>query len=155
MPKLSKAERYLAKVLIAHLTFERYTEREIVQELAKRDPPITLSKTAIHNIRVSLEKQAEKWYINLRDSRYKYLATYKDRIDSLFKYQNMLHQAIQNKEIDKMSAIKELHNLERTIKDIYKDIPQLGTVQSDVSTVSTEEESEPELESTPTEEQWV
>jgi hypothetical protein len=153
MPKLTKAERYLAKVIIAHLTFERYTEREIVEELHKRDPPINLSKTAIHDIRVSLEKQAEKWYIHLRDSRYKYLATYKDRIDSLFKYQNMLHQAIQNKEIDKMSAIKELHRLERTIKDIYKDIPQIG-IQNDVSTIPAEEE--PELESIQsTEEQWV
>jgi hypothetical protein len=152
MPHLTKAERQLAKVIVAHLTFERYSEREIVQELSKKDPPINLSKSAVHDIRVQLEKQAEKWYVNLRDSRYRYLATYKDRIDSLFKYQNMLHQAIKNGEMDKLSAIKELHNLERTIKDIYKDIPQIG-IQNDVSTIPAEEE--PELESQPTEEQWV
>jgi hypothetical protein len=138
--------------MIAHLSFERYTEREIVEELKNRDPPINLSKTAIHDIRVALEKQAEKWYIDLRDSRYRYLATYKDRIDSLFKYQNMLHKAIQNREMDKLSAIKELHSIERTIKDIYKEIPQIGVPTEDVPTVPTEE---PEMESAPTEEQWV
>jgi hypothetical protein len=154
LPHLTKAERALAKVIVAHLSFERYTEREIVEELKKKDPPINLSKTAVHDIRVALEKQAEKWYVDLRDSKYRYLATYKDRIDSLFKYQNMLHQAIKNREIDKMSAIRELHSIERTIKDIYKEVPQIGVPIEDVSTVQTEE---PELESTSTSnaEQWV
>ena len=63
----------------------------------------------------------------------------------------MLHTAIKNREIDKMSAIRELHSIERTIKDIYKEIPQIGVPAEDVPTVQTEE---PELEPTTTE-QWV
>lgn len=154
MPHLTRAERQLAKIIVAHLTFERYSEREIVQELSKRDPPINLSKSAVHDIRVALEKQAEKWYTDLRDSKYRYLATYKDRIDSLFKYQRMIHDAIKNKEMDKLNAIKELHNLELSIKDIYKEIPEIGISegQSDVSSTTNQEEQIPEEQPA---EQWV
>jgi hypothetical protein len=64
----------------------------------------------------------------------------------------MLHKAIQNREMDKLAAIRELHSIERTIKDIYKEVPQIGVPSEDVSTIQTEES---ELESTSTAEQWV
>jgi hypothetical protein len=41
-----------------------------------------------------IEKQTEKWYLELQNSAYKYVAVYKDRIDSLFSYQRILHDII-------------------------------------------------------------
>ena len=147
MPHLTKAEREFAKVIIAKLSFERFTEREMVKELAERDPPIILSKTGVHDIKASVERKAEKWYIQLRDSRHKYLATYKDSIDSLYRYQKMLHQLYNDKKYkDKIGIIRELHHIELSIKNIYKEVPDIGIVTEDKEIVptTTEEPTTPE-----------
>jgi len=45
-------------------------------------------------MRNQVETKAEKWYIELKKSTYKFVAIYKERIDSLFSYQKKLHEII-------------------------------------------------------------
>ena len=75
-----------------------------------------------------MEKEAEKWYFELRESRYKYVAMFKERIDSLFSYQKKLHEII-NTDTErsdvKIKAITELHSIEVTLFTMWKQLPNL------------------------------
>ena len=79
-----------------------------------------------------MERQAEKWYFELRESRYRYVAMFKERIDSLLSYQKKLHEIIntstlidiegeheQRPEV-KIKAISELHAIEVTLFSMWK-----------------------------------
>jgi hypothetical protein len=44
---------------------------------------MNISRSSVTIIKNNIEKEAEKWYIELRQSRYKFIATYKERLDSL------------------------------------------------------------------------
>lgn len=87
-----------------------------------------------------MERQAEKWYFELRESRYRYVAMFKDRIDSLLSYQKKLHEIINSSltstDIDgehqreqrpevKIKAITELHAIEVTLFQMWKQLPNL------------------------------
>lgn len=141
MPKWTKSQRQYIRFIIGDLSLRRFTEREIVQELSEKKPPIIISKTEVNRIKNNIEKQAEKWFTELRDSKYKYLSTYKDRIDSLFRYQKRLNDMFYdpNSKYDKIRIISELHSIELSIKNIYKEIPEIG-IQSDVSSTTPKEE---------------
>ena len=150
MPRLTKAERELAKVKIAMLSFKRYSESEIVKQLAEERPPIMLSKSRVHQIKTGLEKKADSWYTRLRDTTYQYKATYKDAIDSLYRYQNMLHKLYNQEGQDKLAIIRELHHIELSIKNIYKELPTIGTSTDVAAATNTEQQQQttetPELE---------
>ena len=83
-----------------------------------------------------MERQAEKWYFELRESRYRYVAMFKDRIDSLLSYQKKLHDIIASTSTDidgeheqrpevKIRAITELHAIEVTLFTMWKQLPNL------------------------------
>ncbi len=88
-------------------------------------------------MRNQIDKEAEKWYIDLRRSAYRYLARYKQRIDSLLSYQKTLHEFISNtkKNEVKIRAISELHSIEMDIFSLWKQLP----VSNIVSTVDNSE----------------
>ncbi len=77
----TKAEREYIKGIIQNLSLKRLTDQEIVNYLHEKQ--IEIARSTVTNTRISMEKQAEKWYIDLRNSAYRYLAQYKQRIDSL------------------------------------------------------------------------
>jgi hypothetical protein len=45
-------------------------------------------------MRLQLEKDATRWYVGIRESGSKYVAIYKERLDSLLSYQKKLHELI-------------------------------------------------------------
>ena len=89
----TKAEREYVKGIVHNLSFQRLTDQEIVQWLHD-EKQIDLDRSTVSRMRNQVERKAEKWYIQLRESRYKYIAMYKERIDSLFSYQKKLNQII-------------------------------------------------------------
>jgi hypothetical protein len=89
----TKAEREYVKGLVHNLSFQRWTVAEIVQWLDD-EKQINLDRCTVSKIRNRVEQQAEKRYIELKQSRYKYIATYRERIDSLLSYQKKLHDII-------------------------------------------------------------
>ena len=84
----TKSEREYVKALVHNLSFQRLTDQEIVQWLHD-EKEIDLDRSTVSKMRNQIEQNAEKWYIELRQSRYKYIATYKQRIDSLLSYQKI------------------------------------------------------------------
>jgi hypothetical protein len=156
----TKAQKQYVRGLVHNLSLERLTDQEISDYL-HTEKNIDLARITINGIRRSIEKQAEKWYIELRHSRYKYIASYKERIDSLLSYQKKLHQIIdfyikppdQMVETDTViRAISELHKIEISIFSLWKQIPDLAIINGKNYSATSEETtpSEPRPTTYPT-----
>jgi hypothetical protein len=116
--KSSKAQKEYVMAIVHQLSLQRLSDTEIVDFLAEKG--IVLARTTVNQIKKGIEKQAEKWYINLKHSRYKYIATYKERIDSLVSYQKILNDII------KTTA---LHSIEMDIFNLWKQLPELDIAE--------------------------
>ncbi len=132
----TKAEREYVKGIVHNLSFQRLTDQEIIQWLHD-EKQIDLDRSSVSKMRNQIDKQAEKWYIDLRNSAYRYVAQYEQRIDSLLSYQRTLHEIISNTKKDevKIRAISELHSIEMDIFNLWKQLP----VSNIVSTVDNSE----------------
>jgi DNA-directed RNA polymerase specialized sigma54-like protein len=83
----TKSERECVKGIIHNLSFQRLTDQEIVQWLLD-EKKIDIDRSTVSKMRNQVETKAEKWYIELKKSTYKFVAVYKERIDSLSKHVN-------------------------------------------------------------------
>lgn len=138
--KVAKSERQYVRGIIHNLSLQRWTSQEISDYL-RDEKKIDVARSTVNSIRRQIEKQAEKWYIELRQSRYKFIAIYKERIDSLLSYQKRLHEIIAstNKQEVQIRSISELHSIEMDIFSLWKQLPDLG-----YSTTTTEGITQPE-----------
>jgi hypothetical protein len=70
-------------------------------------------------------------HVELKRTSYKYIAAYKERIDSLFSYQKKLHEIISTTKKDevKTRAISELHSIEMDIFNLWKQLPNVDIVE--------------------------
>jgi len=127
----TKLERQYVKGIVHNLSFQRLTDQEIVQWLHD-EKRIDLERSTVSKMRNQIESQAEKWYIELKQSTFKYIAIYKERIDSLFSYQKKLHEIIADtkKPEVKLRAITELHSIEMSLFSLWKQLPDLDIVDS-------------------------
>jgi len=77
-------------------------------------------------IRNKAEQEAAKWYTSLRESGTKYVAVYKQQLDSLLSYQKKLYQVMHQcggKSPDLLlRAISELHRIEMSLHTLFKEI---------------------------------
>ena len=130
--KRTKAEQEYVKALIQGLSLQRMTDAEIADHL-HNEKGIEIARTTVNATKNRIERSAEKWYIELRQSRYKYIATYKQRIDSLLSYQKKLHDIISNTKKDevKIRAISELHSIEMDLFNLWKQLPELDIVDQE------------------------
>jgi hypothetical protein len=121
------------------------TDQEIVQWLHD-EKHIDVDRSTISKMRNQVEHKAEKWYLELRNSTYKFIAMYKKRIDSLFSYQRKLPEIIANTEKDevKIRAISELHSIEMSIFSLWKQLPNLDIVDRIKDAEQSEELSQEE-----------
>jgi len=121
----TKPEREYVKGIVHNLSFQRLTDQEIVHWLHD-EKEIDLERSTVSKIRNQVEIKAEK-YIELKKSTYKFVAIYKERIDSLFSYQKKLHEIINvtNKPEVQLRAISELHRIEMSIFNLWKQLPDL------------------------------
>jgi hypothetical protein len=127
----TKPEREYVRGIVHNLSFQRLTDREIVQWLHD-EKQIDLDRSTVSKMRNQVELKAEKWYIELKQSTFKYIAVYKERIDSLFTYQKKLHEIIYvtKKPEVQIRAITELHSIEMSIFSLWKQLPALDIVDT-------------------------
>ena len=137
--KSTRAQKEYVRAVIHQLSLQRLSDTEISDYLAEKG--IVLARCSVNGIKKQIEKQAEKWYIELKQSRYKYIATYKERLDSLLSYQKLLHDMISSikKEEIKIRAINELTNIEMNIFNLWKQLPEL-----DIVSTTKQEQQQPE-----------
>ena len=115
----TKAEREYVKGLVRKLSFQRLTDRAIVQWL-HAEKEIDLNMSTISKMRVQVEKEATKWYVRIRESDSKYVAIYKERLDSLQSYQKKLHEII-NQVSSHEIVLRQISELHRTEVSPYFD----------------------------------
>ena len=127
----TKSEREFVKGVVHNLSFQRLTDQEIVQWLHD-EKQIDLDRSTVSKMRNHVELKAEKWYIELKQSTFKYIAIYKERIDSLFSYQKKLHEiiSVSKKPEVQIRAISELHSIEMSIFSLWKQLPALDIVDT-------------------------
>src|SRR6185312_16204305 len=90
--KQSKSEKQYLRGVIHNQSLQRWTDQKITDYLHEKGTNIT--RTTVNSIKNQIEKQAENWYIELRQSRYKFIATYNERLDSLLSYQKKLKTSL-------------------------------------------------------------
>jgi hypothetical protein len=124
--KIAKSEKQYLRGIIHNLSLQKWTDQDIVDYL-RDEKSIDIGRSTVTKIKNQIEKEAEKWYIELKKSTYKFVAVYKERIDSLFLYQRKLHEIINdtNKPEVKLKAITELHSIEMSIFNLWKQLPDL------------------------------
>jgi hypothetical protein len=124
--KVPKSEKQYVRGIIHNLSLQHWSDQQIMDFL-NNEKQIMISRSRVTQIRRGTEKQAEKWYFELRESRYKYVAMFKERIDSLFSYQKKLHEIINSEEKAeiRIRAITELHAIEVTLFSMWKQLPNL------------------------------
>jgi hypothetical protein len=131
--RFTNSEREYVKGMVQNLSFQRWTDQEIVHWLHE-EKQIDIGRSTVSKIRKRIERQAEKWYIELRESRYKYIAIYKERLDSLYYYQKRLNQIVDHYMNNPsgmiytdtvIRAISELHRIEMSIFSLWKQLPDL------------------------------
>jgi hypothetical protein len=159
MGKFTKAKSNFLQGIVHGLTLDRFSDSEIVQYL-KDQHNIQIERSTVYKIRKRIEKEGKTWYEQLRQSDYKYIYTYKERIDSLNRYQRKLNE-IMNKEsssnIVKIKAISELHKIEITLAKLYgnlsnvfpssdnNDFSILGSSATAESAITSEEHEQPRV----------
>jgi hypothetical protein len=124
--KFTKTEKQYLRGIIHNLSLQRWTADEITNYL-HNEKNMKISRSTISRIINTIDESAEKWYIELRQSRYKFIATYKERLDSLLSYQKKLHEIISvtRKPEVQLRAISELHSIEMSIFSLWKQLPDL------------------------------
>jgi hypothetical protein len=123
----TKAERQYVKGIVHNYSLQRWTDQDIVDYL-REEKKIDINRSTITKIRNQVEEQAENWYVELRDSRYKYIAFYKERLDSLMSYQKKLNLIVESYlrpgniiyTDTIIRAIAELHRIEISLHNLMK-----------------------------------
>jgi hypothetical protein len=121
----TKAERQYVQGIIHNYSLQRWTDQDIVNFLWQ-EKKIRIGRSTITTIKNKAEKEAEKWYISLRGSSAKYIAIYKDRLDSLLSYQKKLHAICDKWDSSPelvLRAISELHRIEISLHTLMKELP--------------------------------
>ena len=124
------AEKQYVKGMVRNLSLQRWSDTEITQYL-NTEKSMQISRASVTTIKNQIEKEAEKWYIELKQSRYKFLAMYKERLDSLLSYQKTLSDIVTTtkKEENKIRAIAALQSIESDIFNIFKQLPEVRIEQ--------------------------
>ena len=123
--KVAKSEKQYLRGIIHNLSLQKWTDQDIVDYLHD-EKSIDRGRITVTKIKNQIEHEAEKSYIELRQSTYKYIVTYKERLDSLLSYQKKLNNILDcsQKEQIKIRAISVLQSIELDIFNIYKQLPE-------------------------------
>jgi hypothetical protein len=141
MKKYTPAEKQYLRGIINTLALEKNEDAEIQQYLNQKG--IDIEKSTIGKIRRSIAKEAEKWYVELRKSRYLYVAHFKERIDTTYRVEKKLWDILNDPEAGRLEQIKactEIRNNEMFLSNLY-DISRYLTERIEKDGFSTNNES--------------
>jgi hypothetical protein len=121
----TKAERQYIKGIVPNYSLQRWSDQDIVNYL-QEEKKIKIGGSTVTKIKNQVEQEAGIWYIELKESGSKYVAVYKERLDSLLSYKKKLHDIISSTEKPEVQvrAISELHSIEMSLYGLFKELPQ-------------------------------
>jgi hypothetical protein len=149
MKKYTQAEKQYLKGIIGTLALEKHDDVQIQTFLKEKG--IDINRSTIGKHRRSVAKSAEKWYNELRKSKFLYIAHFKERIDTTYKVENKLWSIANDSQTERSEVIKacaEITKNEMFLSNLY-DIARYLTerIEKDGSSpnnesLSTERETE-------------
>jgi len=69
--KCTNSEREYVRGIVHSLSFQRWIDRDIARFL-NEEKKIEISRSTVSRLRKQVEEQAEKWYIELRNSTFNF-----------------------------------------------------------------------------------
>lgn len=146
MPKFTYTERTQIKDIIATLSLKRISDDQIIEFITGRMNK-TMSIRNLKRYKASIKKDSYKWYQTMRESRYEYIAAYKERINEIISLQELHHEIIirnRNSPQIQLQAAAELHRLNITYSNYLDVLPHVINdtslpAPSEVKTIPTEE----------------
>jgi len=151
MKKYTSAEKQYLKGIIGTLALDKNDDIQIQEFLKEKG--IDIDRSTIGKHRRNIAKSAEKWYTELRKSKFLYIAHFKERIDTTYKVENKLWNIVNDPHTERSELIKactEIRNNEIFLSNLY-DIARYLTERIEKDGSSTSNESLPtegETEST-------
>jgi hypothetical protein len=139
--KLSKSEKEYLKGIIGTLALEKLNDREI-QVYLKEDKGIDIERITVNKIRLQIQRNASKWYNELRASKFLYIAHFKERIDTTYRVEKKLWDILNDpgaSKIEQVKACTEIRNNEMFLSNLY-DIARYLTERIEKDGPSTDNE---------------
>ena len=120
----TKAERQYIKSIVHNYSLQRWTDQDIVNYL-QNEKKIKIGRSTVTKIKNQVVEEAGNWYLELRESGYKTIAFFKERLDSLLSYQKKLNEILSTCEVPeiRIRAIAELHRIEMSLHTIFQELP--------------------------------
>jgi len=140
MAKYSFAEREFIKSLIAAASIKRLTDKEIIEDIQKHFPDRgAVTRNYLTKMRTSIKKQSYQWFNEMRQGKYDYIHTFRERMNEIIDLQKW-HQNIINDNklpisVKQVSAI-ELHKLNLSLANYLDVLPSIIGSQNN-ATIST------------------
>ena len=121
---MDKSRKQYMKGIVHNYSLQRWTDQDIVNFLCE-EKKIRIARSTVTTIKNKVEEQAGNWYLELRESSYRTIAFYKERLDSLLSYQKKLNEIMDISEVPeiKIRAIAELHRVEMSLRSIFQEFP--------------------------------
>jgi hypothetical protein len=119
--KYSKSEKEYLKSIIGTLALEKQSDKEI-QQFLNAEKKIDIDRTTVNKYRLQIQRNASKWYNELRASKFLYIAHFKERIDTVYKVQKNLWDIVNNPQeqtSERRGALAEIHHTEKTLSALY------------------------------------
>jgi hypothetical protein len=112
------------KGIVHNYSLQRWTDQDIVNFLWE-EKKIRIGRSTVTRIKNQVEEQAGNWYLELRESSYRTIAFYKERLDSLLSYQKKLNDIMDTSEAPEIGirTIAELHRIEMSLHTIFQEFP--------------------------------
>ncbi len=142
--KLSKSEKEYLKGIIGTLALEKLNDREIQEYLAK-DKGIEIERITVNKIRLQIQRNAAKWYNELRASKFLYIAHFKERIDTTYRVERKLWDILNDpaaSKIEQVKACTEIRNNEMFLSNLY-DIARYLTERIEKDNIGSSTDNEP------------
>jgi hypothetical protein len=100
-------------------------EGQDIVDYLQNEKKIKIGRSTVTRIKNKVAEEAGNWYLELRESSYRTIAFYKERLDSLLSYQKKLNDIMATSEVPeiRIRAIAELHRIEMSLHTIFQEFP--------------------------------
>jgi len=123
--QLRRTEKELVRLCYKEAIIKGFTLKGIQQYIASKTK-IWIEWSCLDHLKKSEEQENREWYFRLAKDHFAYIAVYRYAIDSL---QQLTYESWKivmddkSTQSDKTSAIKEIHNIEKTKVLLLRDLP--------------------------------
>ena len=146
--KLSRNESAIAKQVVRECVLSRFTREESVAYLSKRLNRKDLNVWDFDKLKRRNKNDTEKWVNSMIQTRWAYIAQFKERIDEYYKYEREYWQIFHNnpkKPQLQKGCLDSLQQCSAAIASLYDILPEMAAGNVTTTTIEDKEKNDPIL----------